>query len=566
MNYYRQTLQSLFIILVSFCLQHPATAQSAQKITPAQWRHDLHYFQQLIHSKYSTLFYNVTAKQFDSAVTAIDKRIGKLTDVQMNVEFAKLVALFKVGHTAVRQRSGSGNDLTPWVHPLPLRFYLFSDGLYIKSVDARFKEAAGGKVIKIGNTDVATALRKIRPAIAFENEQGFKNMLQFYLHLPEFLQAVGIVDKADKVAITYQKDGAEKSITLAAENMPAPTGHGPAISAVNWVDSYEGMNTSNAPLWLKEPGKLRYFEYLPATKTVYVKHGAVQDAPNETIADFFAKVFRFVDSNEVDKLILDIRLNGGGNNYLNKPVITGIIQAKKINRKGHLFIITGRATFSAAQNLTNELEKYSEAIFVGEPTSENVNFFGDTRTEVLPNSKLNISLSWLWWQNLDPRDKRKWTAPQLATDLSFEDYRNGIDPAMNAILNYKMDGDITERLQGLAGAGKYDEAVAAARKYLEDPLHRYYKDDLENKVNNFGYSLMNQHKFQEANNVLSMNVQLFPESANVYDSYAESWWKLGNKEEAVKYYKMAISKDPNGVTGEGARNQLKLLQEDKKGF
>ena len=392
-------------------------------------------------------------------------------------------------------------------------------------------------------------------------------MIQYYLNLPEFLQAVDIIDNTDKVSITYLKDGKEKNITLLAENMPPPVVHGPPASD-NWVDAFEDINTPNAPLWLKEQGKLRYFEYLPESKTVYVKHRAVQDEPNETIASFFAKVFRFVDSNDVDKFILDIRLNGGGNNYLNKSVITGIIQAKKINRKGHLFIITGRETFSAAQNLTNELEKYSEAVFVGEPTSENVNFFGDTRTEVLPNSKLNINLSWLWWQNLDPRDKRKWTAPQLAADLSFDDYKKGIDPAMIAIMNYKSTGSIDEQLRSMVMAGKYDEAVAAAKKYLEDPLHRYYKDDLETKVNDFGYRLLNQNKFEQANKVLQMNVQLFPESANVYDSYAESWWKLGNKEEAIRYYKMAISKDPNGVTGENAKKMLEQLQgkDDKKGF
>ncbi len=556
------------LLLALACLAFSATtliAQQSPVLSTTAWRNDLQYFQQLIHTKYSNLFYNVTAEQFDSAVGVIDKKIGKLSDVQMNVEFAKLVAMFKVGHTAVRQRAGTGNELIPWVHPVPLRFYLFSDGLYIKNIDQRYKEAAGGKVIRIGNTATAAVLEKIRPTLAFENEQGFRNMIQYYLNLPEFLQAVGIISETGKVPVTYEKDGVEKTIVLAAENLPANTGHGPDATN-NWADAFEGAGTGNYPLWMKEPGKLRYFEYLKDSRTLYVKHSAVQDEPNESIADFFAKVFRFVDSNDVDKFILDIRLNGGGNNYLNKPVITGIIQSRKINQKGHLFIITGKATFSAAQNLTNELEKYSEAIFVGEPTSENVNFFGDTRTEILPNSKLNINLSWLWWQNLDPRDKRQWTAPQLAAELSSDDYKKGIDPALNAIMNYKEEGSIDTQLRTLVQEGKYDEAVSAARQYINDPLHRYYKDDLENKINNFGYTLMNQNKFQEANKVLNMNVQLFPESANVYDSYAESCWKLGKKDEAIKNYKVAISKDTNGATGDNSRKMLKQLEEDKKGF
>ncbi|HEV7780676.1 MAG TPA: tetratricopeptide repeat protein [Chitinophagaceae bacterium] len=564
MNFFK-TLLTGFVCLCSSAIITPVAAQTSVTISNDAWRSDLRYFQELIHSKYPNLFYNITSTQFDNAVASLDKKIGKLSDTEMNVEFVKLVALFQVGHTNVRQRFGD-NDSKAWVHPIPVRFYLFSDGLYIKSIDARYKEAAGGRIVKIGNTPVAEAIEKIRPAVAFENEQGFKNMIQYYLNLPEFLQAVGIIEQKDRVSLTYLKEGKEKNIVIAAENMPAPNGHGMSMANPNWVDAYQNTDKNSTPLWMKEPGKLRYFEYLPETKTVYVKHSGVQDGPDETIADFFARVFRFVDSNDVDKFVLDIRLNGGGNNYLNKSVITGIVQARKINRKGHLFIITGKATFSAAQNLTNELEKYSEAIFVGEPTSENVNFFGDTRTETLPNSQLKMGLSWMWWQNQDPRDKRKWTAPQLATEMSFDDYQKGNDPAMNTIMSYKKEAYSDEDFRNLVSAKKYDEALTAARKYLEDPLHRYYKDDVENKINNLGYSLMGNGKPEEANKVLEINVQLFPGSANVYDSYAESFLKLGKKEEAIKFYNIAISKDPNGPTGEGSRNALKQMGVDRKGF
>jgi tetratricopeptide (TPR) repeat protein len=256
---------------------------------------------------------------------------------------------------------------------------------------------------------------------------------------------------------------------------------------------------------------------------------------------------------------------GGGNNYLNKPVITGVIASKKINRKGHFFVITGKATFSAAQNLTNELEKYTEVIFAGEPTSENVNFYGDTKTEVLPNSGLNVNLSWLWWQNHDPRDKRKWTAPELAVDMSFDDYKNGRDPVVDYIMQYKEQDPIDKQLANLISNGKQQDALDLAKKYLEDPVHRYYREDTENKINNSGYVLMNQNKLKEANELLGLNVQLFPSSANAYDSYAESWWKLGNIQEAVKNYKIAISKDPGGPTGDNSRAMLKQIEE-KKGF
>ncbi len=535
-------------------------AQSSKKMSATDWRNDLEYFKQLIHTRYSNLFYNVTARQFDSAVAATDKKIESLSDLQMKVEFTKLVAMFRIGHTAVRLREGPENNLTAWVHSIPVEFYLFADGIYIRSIANKYKEALGGKIVKIGNAEISTALHKIRPLVPYENEQGFLSSFSTYLTKPELLQAVGITDNPTTVPITYTKDGIEKKLLIEAEELGLPR-HGARMQpAKDWSDAYPLFNTDKSALWLKNPSRLRFFEYLPESKSLYVRHSAVLNETDETIADFFTKVFRFVDDNDVDKLILDIRLNGGGNNYLNKPVITGIIQSRKINRPGHFFVVIGRQTFSAAQNLSNELEKYTEAVFVGEPTSENINFYGDTRSEMLPNSQLNMNLSWLWWQNLDPRDKRQWKVPHLAADLSFEDYVKGNDPALKLIMNYKDEGPIDDKLRDLVIADKYNEAVAMAKKYLENPSHRYFKNELETKINDFGYRLFEQKRFEQANKVLNMNIQLFPESANAYDSYAESWLKLGNKEEAIKYYKIAISKDPKGTTGENAKKILEQLQ------
>ena len=129
-------------------------------------------------------------------------------------------------------------------------------------------------------------------------------------------------------------------------------------------------------------------------------------------------------------------------------------------------------------------------------------------------------------------------------------------------MNYKNDVAINDRLKELVVKGQLDEAVAVAKKYIEDPLHRYYRNELETTINDYGYELLNANRAKEAKKILYMNVQLFPESANVYDSYAEACWRAGEKEEAIKYYQTAISKDPNGPTGE---NSKKMLEQIKSG-
>ena len=61
------------------------------------------------------------------------------------------------------------------------------------------------------------------------------------------------------------------------------------------------------------------------------------------------------------------------------PFIKGIMARPTINKRGNFFYIIGRDTFSACQNLTNEVSRYTEAVIVGEPNAENINFYGDTK-------------------------------------------------------------------------------------------------------------------------------------------------------------------------------------------
>ncbi len=553
--------KKLLIILHLVCFVYsPGYAQN--KLTASQWQSDLIYLQKKIHSDYSNLFYNVTAKQFDSAVAVLKKDIPLLTENEIKVGFIRLIAMFKIGHTGVYFYTGENEEsLKPMFHFYPVTISPFSDGLYIQNIDSAYKEALGGRLVKIGNDEADIALKKLHDVIPCENEQYFKNNFHYYIRLPEILEALKITKNADAVELTYIKNAVKSTIQIKAEDCPEYAWNDGIYLPKGWVDAYAYFNKPVSPLWMKEPGKLRYFEYLKESKTVYIRHVAVVERGDETIKDFFENVFRFVDSNEVDKFVLDIRMNSGGNNYLNNAVITSIIQSKKINRYGHLFVITGAATFSAAQNLSNELEKYTEAIFVGEPTAENVNFWGDIKMETLPLSKLNIKLSWLWWQNMDPRDKRLWTAPNLAAEMSFENYKAGYDSAMHIILNYKEDMRIDEKIKELVTAGNIEEAISVTKKYLDNPIHRYSKNELEEKINDMAYSLLMNNKLYEASRFLYINTQCFPNSANTFDSYAECLYHLGKKEEAIKHYEIAISKDPNGPVSENSRKMLAMIRE-----
>ncbi len=248
-----------------------------------------------------------------------------------------------------------------------------------------------------------------------------------------------------------------------------------------------------------------------------------------------------MEAQPVERFVLDLRLNRGGNGEFNRPLLLAILKSSKVDQKGRLFAIVGRSTWSAAQMLVNELEKYTNVIFVGEPTGGKVNSFGDSRRITLPNSRITVRVSTLWWQG-DERDRRPWTAPRVAADLTFEDYRANNDPALKAALTYVPGKPIKEILRDAVRAG---DPGLAARRYGEwraDPANAYSSAEIE--VNSLGYELLAAGHLDQAIEVFKLNAAAYPKSANVHDSLGEAYRARGDRESAIRSYERALELDP----------------------
>ncbi len=516
-------------VLVLSSFANVAAQTPPTRVSPEQWQADVDFLAQAMPRQHPNLFRRMKREDFDAAVKQFHDRIPSQNEDEIIAGLMKIVAMVHDGHTGLFPHSYFRTGI------YPIRFYLYQDGLFVRQAAPDYAGAVGARVLKIGKMESNEALRLMGQLVAADNQMGVNENAPILLSIPELLAGQHIIDDKKDLSLTVEINGQPKAFQIKPSANLGELLDPPA----SWVDA---SGASPRPLYLKDPKNQFWFEYLKDSRVLYVQQNAVQNKPDETVAAFYRRVFDFVANNPVDKFVLDLRNNDGGNNGLNRPVVIGIIKSK-IDERGKLFVITGRATFSAAQNFVNELEKYTKAIFVGEPTAGHPNHYGDNRPITLPNSKLQLRVSTLYWQDMDPRDERQWTAPELAADLTSQDYRTGRDPALQAVHDYSAGSSFAEIISAANGQKDLSEFIARYKSFKSETKHRYV--DTEGLINRLGYNLLQSNQVAAAVEVFKLNVEAYPNSANAYDSLGDALAAAGRKEEAIKSYEKALSIEPN---------------------
>ncbi len=398
------------------------------------WRADLKFlWREVRRLAYDPFRYHPEAT-FAAKVADIDRLIPELSDLQILLEFQRLIVLLGDGHAGVYPDP----DLDANRRGLPVQFYLFEEGLFIIAGAPAHRDLLGAQVLAFDGIDVEPVMAAVEPLICRDNEIWVKQSAPHRLREVQVLHALGLAGSPDTVTLTLlDLKGATRDVQLTTD---------PRYSRANlqrhffrpaeWV-TLESTIESPVPLYLRHMSLPHWHEVLPEERMVYAQINAVRNAPGSSLQDFGNRIVDAAEAPGIDRLVLDLRWNPGGNTFLEMHLLTRLIGSKKLNRQGHLFVVIGRATFSAAQNFSTLLDRHTEAIFVGEPTGSSPTFVGETMEFRLPYSQAYANVSDLLWQSGWPMDYRPWLAPLLYTPPTFAAYRNNLDPAMEAIRGFR---------------------------------------------------------------------------------------------------------------------------------
>ena len=81
----------------------------------------------------------------------------------------------------------------------------------------------------------------------------------------------------------------------------------------------------------------------------------------------------------------------------------------------------------------------------------------------------------------------------------------------------------------------------------------------ESVINSLGYQAL-QSDTAKAIEFFQMNIDMFPNSFNVYDSMGEAWMDKGDYKKAISYYEKSLELNPNNQSG---KDRIKKMKEKK---
>lgn len=538
-------LSSIFVLLLfgiyAFAQVTSFSTQTVDRTEAENWREDLRFMAQEMPKYHANLYHTITREQFDAEIKSLNERIPTLARHQIIVEMMRIVAMIDDGHTNIYPT----RDAKIGFRQFPIKMYFFRDGLFVRTATKDNADLVGARVTKIGNATAEQARTAVLKIIGKDNEIGATFFAPHLLAMPEVLHALGFSSSPDSAKFTIEKQGKESVVEMKPMG-PADVWSGDTDKTLmlkeGWTDLRGDRDESEKVLWLKKIDDKYWFEYLPNSKTVYVQFNEVYNKPDESIEAFSKRLFEFVDANPVDRLVLDLRHNRGGNGEFNRPLLLGIIKTAKINQRGRLFTIIGRSSFSATQFLINDLERLTETMFVGEPSGSKGNAYGDSRRITLPKSGVTVRVSVYQWFRWSPWDPRRWTPPEIAAELTSEDYRQNSDPALKAIVAYKPEKSLADILDAALTEGGVELAAKRFKEYKSDPIHKFvYTED---SLLSAGQRLLNEKKFDQAAVLFQLSVADNPTSFRSYYALGEAYSRAGKRELALENLERSLKLNP----------------------
>ncbi|WP_300603794.1 S41 family peptidase [Niabella sp.] len=369
----------------------------AQRLTPQQYIEDLEYLKNELPKKHKNLFAKISEKEFNIRVKNIEDKSNDLTDESFEIELYKLIKEIGDEHTSI---------VPVYKTIYPLNFGFFKEGIFITNTDSLHAHLLYKKLGGINGTKTEGIIKNFKKIAQDDNQSYFKNRFQYFIKCPGILKGLSITSSDSMASVIL--DNKKYLIT----SMP--------------IDNFSPKNTSKLLRFSNYDNY--WYQLINDGNVLYFNYQACSEQEGKPFDIFNKELFNFIESKKPQKIVIDLRNNGGGNSAILEPFLNKL-KDNYLNKKGSLYVLIGKNTFSSAVMNAVELKRNYNSILVGgEPTGGNVNHYGEVRGFQLPNSKITVGYSTQYWENW--KGYKGPLLPDIKIEYSIYNFRNNIDEAI----------------------------------------------------------------------------------------------------------------------------------------
>ena len=480
-RFFRLWRQAIFAIALLFTLQtaaqpvityHNKDLEESEKYKKGnEYQKDFLLFMDMLQSTHPAFAKNPpfnVKKELKKGYT----RCGKCKNPQEFVFYTQQVAAkIHDEHTTVYHSKAA--DLM-----YPFHLYTDDKGFYIDNIQKGMEASTGKLITKINGKEISYICKKFKTFYSTNNEAGFKkyfrNQICYFFPWHE----LGLCEPDSSLNITFI-DGSSISLH------PVPRNNN-VISFLKKTPSpveLMGQRAGGMPFSYQIlDGGICYLLFIKCEdRNTYMQKYLPQVAGNDSLrmrlekqlkripvfTEFLDSMFLDMKTQNVNKLIVDVRENTGGDSSLCNELLSRlkssitstrtevrpsqlaidsykalgkdpsilynstsnhyVWQSKVPPFDGKVIWIQGKPTFSSAGLLITFAVDNNIGTVIGEPASYSPNHYGDLLYWNLPNTNIQGCISHKYFIRPDETRGDEIPLAKILT-TSFEDYVNGIDP------------------------------------------------------------------------------------------------------------------------------------------
>jgi C-terminal processing protease CtpA/Prc len=185
------------------------------------------------------------------------------------------------------------------------------------------------------------------------------------------------------------------------------------------------------PLYMQNTRQAYWSRYLEREGVLYIQYNQCREDPKKPFRPFARGIGRELRRGSVQKLVIDLRFNGGGDSRVLHPLIRTLERDYREGREYELYTIIGRGTFSSAVLNAIDLDQRAGAVLVGEPSAGRPNHYGEVKSMRLPHSGMRLFYSTKYFSRYEKDTDALY--PDISARWSFADITTWDDEAMEAV-------------------------------------------------------------------------------------------------------------------------------------